>query len=158
MRTPYFSAVLIALSILFSCTSTNSDTMYDPNAPVAAINISKIGVVDASSRTIALPAGEDELLTAFRNAFSNDGWTTSTSTTATRYVMQLETKVWDNNQRLSYIHMAIVDERNGKTILTGERKTYSPSDPPIDITAVATMVVSSLRDITSGSDTGSKPQ
>ena len=137
-----------ATLFLASCGTTNSANMYDPNTPVTPISISTFGNVDPSSKTIALPSGEDPLLEAFKTAFSDDGWATSTSTTNTRYVMQLETRQWTYEQRLAYISLTIVDERSGAKILSGERKTYSPNDPAIDVKAVADMVISSLKSIT----------
>jgi len=131
-----------------ACASTNSSDLYDPNAPVVAISISTFGSVDLSDRSIALPPGDEDLLVALRTALTADGWTVSTSTTATRYLMQLETKNWTYEQRLSYINLTVVDEKTAKKILTGERKTYSPNDNPIDLKAVADMVVSSLKKIT----------
>lgn len=138
-----------ATMAVISCGTTNSGSLYDPNAPVAAIDISTSGAVDSSARSIALPTGEDDLLAAFRTAFSNDGWVVSESTTDTHYLLQLETKRWTYEQRLSYINLSIVDEKTGATILTGIRKTYSPNDPPIDVNAVADSVVSALKKISS---------
>ncbi len=148
MRGVRVSLLFVSLAAILSCGTTNSNDMYDPNAPVTAITVSTSGSVDPSSRTIALPPGEDELLLALRNAFSDDGWVVSTSTTDTRYVMQLQTKVWTYDQKLSAIDLSIVDERTGAEILKGVRKTYSPNDQPIDVKAVADTVVSSLRKIT----------
>jgi hypothetical protein len=143
-----FSLLFAAAILIASCGTTNSGTMYDPNAPVPAITITTSGSVDPASRSIALPPGNDNLVLAFQTAFTNDGWTISTSTTSTRYLMQLETKTWTSNQALSAIDLSIIDEHTGAKILTGVRKTYSPSDPPIDVTAVADMVVSALKGIT----------
>ncbi len=137
------------LAVVVSCGTTDSGAMYDPNAPVTAITITTSGTVDPSGRSIALPAGDDQLLLALKDAFSRDGWNVSTSTTDVRYVMQLQTKVWTYEQKLSAIDLAIVDARTGAEILKGARKTYSPNDPPIDVTAVADMVVASLKKITS---------
>ncbi len=141
--------VFVAIVAVSSCTTTNSDTMYDPNAPVAAIEVKTSGNIDPASRSIAIPAGEDELLAALRNAFLNDGWIVDTSTTNTRYMMSLQTKTWTNNQTLSSIDLSIVDQKNGAEILSGTRKTYGPFDNPIDVKAVADEVVSSLKKITS---------
>jgi hypothetical protein len=147
MNKARFFLLFAALVLITSCGTTNSD-MYDPNAPVAAITITTSGSVDPSQRSIALPPGNDELLVAFQKAFSSDGWTTSTSTTNTRYLMQLETKAWTYNQKLSAIDLSIIDEQTGKKILTGARKMLSGDDPPIDVTAVANAVVSALKGVT----------
>jgi len=143
-----FSLLFVAAVVVTACGTTNSSTMYDPNAPVTAITITTSGSVDPSARSIALPPGNDELVLAFQAAFTNDGWTTSTSTTTTRYLMQLETKVWTDTEKLSAINLAIIDEHNGAKVLMGVRSTYSSSDPPIDVKAVADMVVSALKGIT----------
>ena len=119
MRRVQFYLLFASLAAIVSCGTTDSAVMYDPNAPVTAITISTSGSVDPSSRTIALPPGDDELLVAFRDAFSADGWNVSTSTTDSRYVMQLETKVWTYDQKLSAINLSIVDARTGAQILTG---------------------------------------
>ncbi len=148
MRRVHVYLLFASLATFLSCGTTNSGDLYDPNAPVTAITISTTGSVDPSSRSIALPPGDDELLLALRNAFSRDGWTVTTSTTDTRYVMQLQTKVWTYDQKLSAIDLSIVDARTGAEILKGVRKTYSPSDNPIDVNAVADMVVTSLKKIT----------
>jgi len=138
-----------AIAAVISCGTTNSGSLYDPNAPVAAIDVSTFGTVDSSSRTIALPPGSDDLLLAFKSALSSDGWAVSENTTNTHYVMLLETKSWSYEQRLSYISLSIVDEKTGATILSGVRKTYSPNDNPIDVKAVADSVVSALKKISS---------
>ncbi len=143
-----FSLLFVAAVLVASCGTTNSAGMYDPNAPVAAITITTSGSVDPSSRSIALPPANDELTMDLQNAFIRDGWTVSTSTTSTRYLMQLETKTWTSNDAISSIDLAIIDEHNGAKILTGSRKVLSPSDPPIDLKAVADAVVSSLRGVT----------
>jgi hypothetical protein len=144
------SLLLAAVAMeMAACATTNSSDLYDPNAPVVAISISTFGSVDPSDRSIALPPGNEDLLVALRTALTADGWTVSTSTTATRYLMQLETKNWTYEQRLSYINLTVVDEKTANKILTGERKTYSPNDNPIDLKAVADMVVSSLKKTTS---------
>ena len=147
------------VAILLSCETTNSANLYDPNASVAAIDISTAGSVDPSARIIALPPGTDDLLSALTKAFTDDGWSVSTNTTRTRYVMLLQTKVWSYNQRLSAIDLSIVDQKTGAKILAGMRKTYSPNDKPIDVTAVAQTVVASLKKITApgqgSSQTGS---
>jgi hypothetical protein len=137
------------MATMVSCGTTNSGSLYDPNAPVTAIDISTAGTIDPSSRTMALPAGEDDLLAALRKALSNDGWIISTSTTNTRYMMNLQTQVWTSDQKISTISLSIVDQKTGAQVLTGVRKTYSPADNPIDLNAVADMVASSLRKITS---------
>ncbi len=154
-----FYLLFVAMTAVVSCGTTNSGGMYDPNAPVTAINISTSGSVDPSSRTIALPPGEDDLTLALKSALSSDGWAVSTSTTNTRYVLQLQTKQWTYEQRLANINLTIVDEKTGAEILTGERKTYSPNDTPIDVKAVADMVVASLKKITSPMpDNSANPQ
>ena len=149
MRKLPFFLLCAAFAVIVSCGTTNSGNLYDPNAPVAAITVSTSGTVDGSNRTIALPPGDDELLVALRNAFSNDGWVVDTSTTNTHYVMLLQTKVWTYKEKLSSIDLSIVDQRTGAQILHGVRKTYSPDDPPIDVNAVADMVVSALKKVTS---------
>jgi len=149
MRRLPFYLVLAAATVLGSCGTTNSSSMYDPNAPVAAIEITTSGTVDSSNRVIALPAGEDDLLVALRKALTNDGWTVSTSTTDTRYMMNVQTQVWTSDQKISSINLSIVDQKTGTEVLTGVRKTYSPSDKPIDLDAVADMVASSLKKMTS---------
>ncbi len=149
MSTIRFCLVFAAIATVISCGTTNSGEMYDPNAPVAAITISTSGSIDPTSLSIALPAGDDSLLTALKTAFTKDGWVTSTSTTDTRYLMQLQTTMWTYNNALSSIHMTIVDERNGTEVLTGDRKMYGPNDHPIDVDAVADMVVTSLRKMVS---------
>ena len=147
MRRLHLWLLFAATIWVISCGTTNSGNLYDPNAPVAAIDISTPGAVDSSARSIALPPGDDDLLTALRAAFSNDGWVVSESTTDTHYLLQLETKRWTYEQRLSSINLAIVDEKTGATVLTGARKMYSPNDPPIDVKAVADSVVSALKKI-----------
>jgi len=132
-------------AVVVSCGTTNSSSMYDPNAPAAAIEISTSGTVDPSNKTIALPAGEDDLLAALRKALSNDGWTVGTSTTNTRYMLNVQTQVWTSDQKISSINLSIVDQKTGAEILTGARKTYSPADKPIDLDAVADLVASSLK-------------
>jgi hypothetical protein len=143
-----FLLLFAAAALISSCATTGSSDMYDPNAPVAAITVTTSGSVDPANRSIALPPGNDALLVAFQKAFSGDGWTTSTTTTSTRYLMQLETKTWTYNQALSAIDLAIIDEQTGKKILTGTRKMFAASDPPIDVNAVAATVVSALKGIT----------
>ena len=144
-----FCFLFAAIATIISCGTTNSGEMYDPNAPVAAITISTSGNVDPANLTMALPPGDDALLSALKGALEKDGWVTSTSTTNTRYTMQVQTQVWTYNQSLSSINLSVVDERTGKEVLTGARKMYGPNDPPIDVKAVADMVVSSLRKIMS---------
>ncbi len=144
-----FFLLFAGMATLASCGTTNSAEMYDPNAPVAAITVSTSGTVDPAARSMAIPPGNDDLLVALRTALSNDGWTVSTSTTNTRYVMQLQTAVWSFNQKLSSIDLTVVDARTGAKILTGSRKMYGPNDKPIDVNEVADSVVSSLRKITS---------
>jgi len=143
-----FSLLFVAAVLLNACGTTNSSGMYDPNAPVTAITITTSGSVDPAARSIALPPGTDELVTALQAAFTSAGWTTSTSTTTTRYLVQLETKIWTDTQKLSAINLVIIDEHTGAKILTGVRSTYASSDPPIDVKAVADMVVSALKGIT----------
>lgn len=147
-RLPFY-LLLAAATVLASCGTTNSSSMYDPNAPVAAIEIVTSGTIDPSSRSMALPAGEDDLLVALRKALSDDGWTVSTSTTNTRYMMNVQTQVWTSDQKISSINLSVVDQKTGADILTGARKTYSPADKPIDLVAVADMVASSLKKLTS---------
>ena len=148
MRRLPFILLCAVSAVIVSCGTTNSADLYDPNAAVAAITISTSGNVDASNRTIALPPGGDDLSVALRNAFSNDGWAVSTSTTSTHYVMLLQTKVWTYKEKLSNINLSIVDQRTGAEILKGVRKTYSPDDPPIDVKAVAEDVISALKKVT----------
>ena len=143
-----FFLFFASVAIIVSCSTTNSN-LYDPNAPVTAIDITTHGSVDPSSRTIALPPGDDELLLALKNAFSGDGWVVSTSTTNTRYVMLLQTQVWTYEQRLSHIDLSVVDQKTGSEVLSGVRNTKSPYDPPIDVKAVADLVVASLKKVTS---------
>jgi hypothetical protein len=136
--------LLAGIATIASCGTTNSSEMYGPNAPVTAIAISTFGNVDPSNRTIGLPYGEDDLLLALRNALSSDGWIIGTSTTNTRYILHLETKVWTPENTLSYISLSIVDQKDGAIILSGTRQTKSPYDTPIDVKAVAETVRSSL--------------
>lgn len=147
-RLPFLLLLAALTALMVSCGTTNSSSMYDPNAPVAAIEISTSGTVDPSSRTVALPAGEDALLVALRTALSRDGWTVGTSTTNTRYMLNVQTQVWTSDQKISSINLSIVDQKTGAEILTGVRKTYSPADKPIDLDAVADLVASSLRKMT----------
>ncbi len=148
MKKLHYFLLPAVLAAMASCGTTNSADLYDPNAPVAPISISTLGSVDPSDRSIALPAGTDDLLVALRAAFSGDGWTVSDSTTTTRYLMQLQTTNWTYEQKLASINLTVVDEKTAAKILTGERKNYSPDDKPIDVKAVADMVVSSLKKIT----------
>ena len=113
-----FFFLFASVAIIVSCATTNSN-LYDPNAPVTAIDITTHGSVDPSSRTIALPPGDDELLLALKNAFSGDGWVVSTSTTNTRYVMLLQTQVWTYEQRLSHIDLSVVDQETSSEVLSG---------------------------------------
>jgi len=147
-RLPFPLLLAAVMAFMVSCGTTNSSSMYDPNAPVAAIEISTSGTVDPAGRTMALPAGEDALLVALRTALSNDGWTVGTSTTNTRYMLNVQTQVWTSDQKISSINLSIVDQKTGAEILTGVRKTYSPADKPIDLDAVADLVASSLRKMT----------
>ena len=137
--------LLAWIATIVSCGTTNSSEMYGPNAPVTAIAISTSGSVDPFNRTITLPAGDDDLLLALKNALSSDGWIIGTSTTNTRYILHLETKVWTSENTLSYISLSIVDQKTGSEILSGTRQTKSPYDTPIDVKAVAEMVTSSLK-------------
>ena len=147
-RLPFLLLPAALTALMISCGTTNSSSMYDPNAPVAAIEISTSGTVDPSSRTMALPSGDDALLAALRTALSSDGWTIGTSTTNTRYMLNVQTQVWTSDQKISSINLSIVDQKTGAEILTGVRKTYSPADKPIDLDAVADLVASSLRKMT----------
>ena len=137
--------LLAWIATIVSCGTTNSSQMYGANAPVPAIAISTFGNVDPSNRTIGLPYGDDDLLLALKNALSSDGWIIGTSTTNTRYILHLETRVWTPENTLSYISLSIVDQKDGSEILSGTRQTKSPYDTPIDVKAVAEMVTSSLK-------------
>lgn len=149
MSKMYIYLLLGTLAAFIACSTTNSDVMYDPKEPVAAIVIYTFWSVDPSSRTIALPPGGDDLLLALKSAFSSDGWAVSVSPKNARYVMLLETKVWKAGERLASINLSIVDQKTGAEILTGVRKAYTSFDNPIDVKAVADAVVSSLKKITS---------
>jgi hypothetical protein len=137
--------LFVWIATIVSCGTTNSSEMYGANPPVTAISISTFGNVDLSNRTIALPPGDDDLLLALKNALSSDGWIIGTSTTSTRYILHLETKVWTPENTLSYISLSIVDQKTGAEILSGTRQTKSPYDTPIDVKAVAETVTSSLK-------------
>lgn len=140
--------LLIMLATLAACGTTNSGDMYDPNAPVPALTISSSGMVDSSARSITLPTGGDaQLLAAFQNAFTADGWAVSTDPGKSRYMMNLQIQVWTYSEKLSSINLSIVDIKTGKEILTGARKAYSP-DEPIDVKGVAGFLIDSLKKIT----------
>ena len=70
----YIYLCIAALASIVTCSTTNSETMYDPKESVVPIDITIFGKIDPSNRTIALPPGGDDLLLALKNAFSNDGW------------------------------------------------------------------------------------
>jgi hypothetical protein len=158
MNKSHIYLLLAAMATIVSCGTTNSGGMNEQNTPVAAIAISIFGTVDPSNRTIGLPPGDDDLLLALKNAFSSDGWIIGASTANARYTLRLETKVWTSEQTLSYIKLSIVDQRTGAEILSGTRQTKSPYDTPIDVKAVAEMVISSLKSNTAPlPDNGESP-
>ena len=139
--------LIVTVAAIVSCGTIKLNGMYDPNAAVVPIDVSTSGNVDSSDRTIVLPPGGDDLLLALENALSKDGWTIRKTTTNTRYIVRIETKVWNDGQALSYIGLTITDQSTGAEILSGTRQSKSPLDTPIDVKAVAELVTSTLKKI-----------
>jgi hypothetical protein len=149
MSKAYTYLCIAVVTTVAACSTIDSDVMYDPKEPVAAINVLTFGNVDPSNRTIALPPGGDDLLLALKIAFSNDGWAVSVGPGSARYVMFIETTVWKHGGRLASINLSIVDQKTGIEILTAVRKAYTSFDNPIDINAVAETLIDCLKKITS---------